>query len=68
MLEANRSLRYVDRMKDFFWGVLFGATALYLYAAYGDQLHEFRRYTLQWRDWAVHQSDGYSVGRDKEKK
>jgi len=48
--------------------MLCGAAAIYFYAAYGDQLHDFRRYTLQWRDWAVQHSDGYSAGRNKEKK
>ena len=55
-------------MRQFLWGMAFGALCVYFYASYGDNLHAFRRYTLQWRDWAVDQSDGYSAGSDKAKK
>ncbi len=52
-------------MRQFLWGAAFGAIAVYLYASYGDDLHRFQRYTLQWRDWAVHESDRYSAGHEK---
>jgi hypothetical protein len=55
-------------MRQFFWGLAFGAVAVYFYANYGDEMHRLRRYTLEWRDWAVSQSDGYSAGSDKRKK
>ena len=49
-------------MRQFLWGMTFGALAVYAYANYGDTLHQFRRYTLHWRDWAVHQTGHYSAG------
>ena len=54
-------------MRQFLWGMAFGAVAVYLYANYGDNLQSFRRYTLQWRDWAVTQTDHYSAGHEKKK-
>ena len=54
-------------MRQFLWGMACGALAVYLYANYGDNLQSFRRYTLQWRDWAVKSSDGYSAGHEKKK-
>jgi hypothetical protein len=71
---ALRLLRRSDKlawesppMREFFWGVVWGALAVYLYANYGDQLHRFKRYVDTNRDWAVKQSDGYATGRDKKK-
>ena len=52
-------------MRQFLWGMAFGALAVYFYASYGDNLQAFRRYTLDWRDWAVHQSDHYSADKVK---
>ncbi len=52
-------------MRQFLWGVVFGAATFYLYENYGDNLYQFRRYTLHWRDWAVQQSDHYSAGHEK---
>ncbi|MBI2962510.1 MAG: hypothetical protein HYY35_02050 [Deltaproteobacteria bacterium] len=52
-------------MRQFLWGVVFGAVAFYFYANYGDHLRQFRRYTLQWRDWATQQSGHYSAGHQK---
>lgn len=54
-------------MRQFLWGMAFGAAAVLFWANYGDNIHEFRRYTLSWRDWAVKQSDGYSSGYEKKK-
>ena len=54
-------------MRQFIWGMAFGALAVFLYANFGDNIHQFRAYTLQWRDWAVHQSDHYSAGHEKKK-
>jgi hypothetical protein len=54
-------------MRQFLWGAVWGAVAVYLYATYGDQLHRFKRYIDNGRDWAVEQSDGYATGRDKKK-
>jgi hypothetical protein len=54
-------------MRHFIWGMAFGAVAVYFYANYGDNLRSFQRYTLQWRDWAVSQSDHYSVGHEIKK-
>jgi hypothetical protein len=45
--------------------MVFGALAVYAYANYGEIFHQFRRHTLQWRDWAVQQSDHYSAGHQK---
>ena len=64
-LEAPPGLGYLELMRQFLWGLVFGATAIYLYANYGDELHQFQRYTLEWRDWAVHTTDHYSAGREK---
>ncbi|MGH7896985.1 MAG: hypothetical protein ACREQQ_03485 [Candidatus Binatia bacterium] len=55
-------------MREFLWGAVVGALAVYLYVAYGDELHRFKRYIDTNRDWAVEQSDGYATGRDKNKK
>jgi hypothetical protein len=52
-------------MRQFLWGLAFGALVVYLYANYGDNLQSFRRYTLHWRDWAVGQTGGYSAGHNK---
>ena len=52
-------------MRQFLWGMAFGALAVYLYANYGENFQAFRRSTLQWRDWAVHESDHFSAGREK---
>ena len=51
-------------MRHFLWGVVWGAFAVYMYATYGDQMHRFKRYIDNGRDWAVGQSDGYAAGRD----
>ena len=60
-----RLLRYLGGMRQFLWGMAFGALAAYLYVNYGDNLYAFQRSTLQWRDWAVNQSDHYSAGKEK---
>lgn len=52
-------------MRQFLWGVVFGAAAFYFYANYGGNLQQFRRFTLEWRDWAKQQSGHYSVGSGK---
>jgi hypothetical protein len=52
-------------MRQFFWGMIFGAVAFYFYVNYGGEIDRFRRYTLQWREWAVHQTGGYSSGHEK---
>jgi hypothetical protein len=49
-------------MRQFLWGVAFGALTVYLYANYGATFYQFRRYTLSWRDWAVRQTGHYSAG------
>ena len=54
-------------MRQFLWGMAFGAAAVLFWANYGENIQTFRRYTLGWRDWAVQHSDGYSAGRDKNK-
>lgn len=53
-------------MRQFLWGVTFGALTVYLYVNYGATIHQFRRYTLKWRDWAVQQTDHYSAGHREE--
>ena len=52
-------------MRQFLWGMAFGALAVWLYFNYVENLHSFRRYTLQWRDWAVKESDHFSAGKEK---
>lgn len=54
-------------MRQFLWGMVFGAATVFLWANFGENIQTFRRYTLGWRDWAVHQSLGYSAGRDPKK-
>jgi hypothetical protein len=52
-------------MRQFLWGLAFGALVVYLYVNYGDNLQSFRRYTLQWRTWAVGQTGHFAAGREK---
>lgn len=52
-------------MRQFLWGVAFGASVVFLWANYGENIQEFRRYTLAWRDWAVKTTDHYSAGHEK---
>jgi len=52
-------------MRQFLWGMAFGALAVYLYANYGDNLQSARRASLQWRDWAVHETDHFSAEKVK---
>jgi len=54
-------------MRQFIYGMAFGAIAVYFYASYGDSIRSFQRYTLEWRDWAVTTSDHYSAGHEKKK-
>jgi len=54
-------------MRQFLWGCATGALALYLYVGYGDNLHRFLAYTLQWRQWAVSETGHYSSGHEKKK-
>jgi hypothetical protein len=54
-------------MREFLWGMVLGALVVLFYANYGDNLQAFRRYTLQWRDWAVKTSDHYSAGHEPKK-
>ena len=52
-------------MRQFLWGLAFGALTVYLYASYGDQAQAFRHYTLQWREWAVGQTGHFAAGHEK---
>jgi hypothetical protein len=52
-------------MREFLWGLAWGALVVFLYANYGDNLQSFRHYTLDWRDWAVGHSSGYAAGHEK---
>jgi hypothetical protein len=53
-------------MRQFLWGVAFGAMVIYFYANYGDNLQQFRRYTLDWRNWAVGRTGYYAAGHEKQ--
>jgi len=52
-------------MRQFLWGMAFGAVAVFFWANYGDNIRAFQRYTLQWRDWAVHETDHFSAEKEK---
>ena len=52
-------------MRQFLWGVVFGALVVYLYANYGGNVQAFRRYTLEWREWAVGRTGHFAAGHEK---
>jgi hypothetical protein len=65
LLEATTRLRYPDAMRQFLWGMAFGALAVWVWLNYQGQFYAFQRSTLSWRDWAVSQTGGYSAGKDR---
>jgi hypothetical protein len=52
-------------MRQFWWGVFFGALAVYGYTYYGYRLTGAKHELDTWRDKAVTDTSGYSAGRKK---
>lgn len=49
-------------MRQFFWGMVFGAICVWGWVNYGDDLKFFKRYTENWREGAVRDTKGYRGG------
>lgn len=52
-------------MRQFLWGVLFGALAVYYYTNYGYELRYAKQKLEAWRNYAVSESSGYAAGHKK---
>lgn len=48
-------------MREFLWGVLFGAVAMYYYTFYGYQLFDAKQRLDSWRSHAVNETSGYNA-------
>ena len=52
-------------MRQFLWGILFGALAIYYYTYYGYEFVHAKQKLDAWRSHAVSESSGYAAGRKK---
>lgn len=52
-------------MRDFIWGIVVGAVAMYWYTFYGDSLSDLKYKLDLWRDTSVSETSGYAPGPKK---